>query len=151
MSSCVTQKQRDKICATCQHTDSVRTVRKDTIIYKDSIAFLTIQGDSIVIPCPDSKPFDIVKKHNGIKTEIKGNGKTVECICSDDSLKLVIQKIRADHFAEIDSMKDEKFLIQCDKKHVNAWYRFCNIFTIITLSLCVGAIIAFGIRLYLKK
>lgn len=108
-------------------------------------------GDTVTIPCPESNPFDIVKKHNGIKTEVKSNGKKVECICSDDSLKLVIEKIRADHFAEIDSSKEETRYLECDKKHVNGWLRFCNWFTIITLSLCGGAVMAFGIRFFMKK
>lgn len=126
LSGCVTEKQRDRICRDCQHTDSVIITKHDTTIVRDTVLFISQVGDTIEIPCPEAKPYDIIKKLNGVKTEVISNGKKVECICSDDSLKFVIAKIRADHFAEIDSVKNETHLVDCEKPHHTGWDTFGN-------------------------
>lgn len=151
LASCVTQKQKDKICATCQHADSVRIVKKDTIIYRDTAVYLSMHGDTVTIPCPEIvKPIDIVKIHNGIRTEVKSVGKSVECICSDDSLKLIISKIRADHYAEIDNERNEKYLIQCDKRHHTGWDSFGNWCAWILIGSFIVSLGFFALHLYEK-
>lgn len=152
--SCVTEKQRAKICATCQHADSLVITKHDTIVYRDTTLFLSFTGDTITIPSPcDStklRTFDVIKKRNGIVSELKSNGKVIECLCKDDSLLLVIKGIRADHFAEIDSTKSETRLLNCDKEHHTGWDTFCNWFTIITLSICIGATVVFAFKFFKK-
>lgn len=120
MTSCAAKKQNIN--------DSVKTVTKDKIIYKDTTIYVIQKGDNISVkePCPEAKPFDIIKKHNGIVTELKGNGKTVSCDCKDDSLLIVIAKIRADHYAEIDSTKEETRLLECNRQHRTNYDVFCR-------------------------
>lgn len=149
-SSCITDNKRAKICATCQHTDSLTVLKHDTIIVRDTTLFLSFQGDTVQIPCPEAKPFDIIKKLNGIKTEVRSNGKKVECICSDDSLKLVIAKIRTDHYSEIYSIKNETHTIDCQKRHHTGWDTFCNWFTLIGLF-CFAIVVVIGVLQLMGK
>ena len=145
--SCVTEKQRAKICTSCQHTDSTYTFTKDTIIKHDTLIFLSQVGDTITIPCAE-KDTVIVRKNKGIRTEVRYVNGQVKCICSDDSLKLVISKIRTDHFAEIDSIKNEKFFVQCDKKHHTGWDTFGNYCAWILIVSVLLIIVYFVARLY---
>lgn len=94
MTSCITDRQRAKICAACPTKDSI--VVKDSIRIErhDSTVYITSEPVLITIPSPcDSaklKVFDLKQKKNGIKQEIKSDGKTIEFDCNADSLKQII-------------------------------------------------------------
>lgn len=62
--SCVTEKKRQEICASCPVRDSVSYVRVDSLIVRDSTFFFTIEGDTVWrdMPCPEMKPFEVKKK-----------------------------------------------------------------------------------------
>lgn len=152
LSGCDTPKHIRKICASCPHTDSVTITKRDTVIVRDTTVFLSVFGDTIQIPCPETKPFDIIKKLNGVKTEVRSNGKTVECICSDDSLKFVIAKIRSDHFAEIDSLRIEKIpeLKPCEETWWQTLYRvgfwiFFSCFILVVIGLIYHLVVSMKI------
>lgn len=81
LSSCVTEKQRLKICQSC----TLKSERKDSIIERlieVPVYVAPIPGPTLYLPSPcaalcDSlgnlKPFTIEKKQNGIKTTVKTN------------------------------------------------------------------------------
>jgi len=65
LSSCVTQKRCNYKFPSINDTIRIETVR-DSIIMKDTIIYIHIQGetvvDSVVIPCPDPGPSYVPKK-----------------------------------------------------------------------------------------
>jgi len=94
-SSCVTEKQRRKICAECKSlsVDSVstdtKTILKDTIIYVSSDPLIQY----VPRPCDSLgklKPFDITKYNNGVKSVVKSIGGVLVVECKIDSLKAKI-------------------------------------------------------------
>ena len=105
--SCISEKKRNEICRTCQHSDSVSVVKHDTVIMRDTTVYFTFLGDTISTPCPTHDTV-IIKKNGGIVTKVIYKDKTVQCICQDDSLKLVIAKINSKYYSEIDRLKFEK-------------------------------------------
>ena len=95
ITSCVTQKKRLKICATCP----VETITKDSIIIKDTAIYIVQKGEVEYIDNPCAElcdsfgnliPFERETTSNGIKTTIKTIGNVLTVECEVDSLKAVI-------------------------------------------------------------
>ena len=68
------------------------------------------------------KPVNIVKHKNGIKSTIKTNGGKLEFTCSEDSLKMVIEKQKT----IIDTFTQDTKIVQedCKKDHLTGWDYF---------------------------
>lgn len=99
--SCVTERQRAKICNTC----TVQSISKDSIVYrlKDTTIYITQQGPVMYMenPCKllcDSlgnlKPYHHSERKNGIKTTVKTTTNTLVVTCEADSLKAIIKDLR---------------------------------------------------------
>lgn len=98
LTSCLTQKQRNKICNECPvRTDSI-VITTERLVIRDTTIYIT---DKVVsyrdtLFCDSTgiiKPFLRVVKSNGIKAtvQVKNNNLTVDC--ETDSLKLVISNL----------------------------------------------------------
>lgn len=90
--SCVTQKQRERICNGCKTVsiDSLKTFEK--IVLKDTTIY--VSSDPVIqyiqSPCDTLgklKPFDIVKYNKGVKSIVKSIGGVLVVVCEVDSLK----------------------------------------------------------------
>lgn len=152
LSSCITEKKRAKICQAC----ALKTEVKDSIV--ERLIEVTVYtppttGPTLYLPSPcaslcDSlgnlKPFQIEKKHNGIKTTVKTNTATNTLDISsnlEDSLK---------HTAKVTSKevyrtKTEQFAPRCELRHVTSWLIFCQWFTIICF-ICAGIYLFIRLR-----
>lgn len=126
--SCISEKKRAEICRTCQRNDSVRVVKKDSISYRDSILFFTIEGPERWIPSPcdrfcDSlgrlKPIHIKVKKNGIVAELKSKGDSLLLSARADSLEAEIKKMRVDHFNEIEFYKNSVIQLPCENERTS--------------------------------
>lgn len=148
--SCVSEKKRAEICRTCPQKDSVSVIRKDSIVYRDSIVFFTLAGDTVKIasPCDSSgklKAFVQIKKKNGLVTTLKSDGKTLEASCAADSLMAVIEKVRADHYAYINSSHSSTIKLPCENERTS-FDGFCRWVTYFVL-ICVAILLAcFALR-----
>lgn len=120
--SCVTQKQRMKICNTCAVKDSI--VYKEKIVLKDTTIYTTTPGPIQYLenPCKDLcdsmgnlKKIDIVEKKNGIKSTVKSVGKSLVFHCEADSLKSVITLLEKT-ISEKSKLSEVKY-IDCQKEH----------------------------------
>jgi len=140
LASCVTEKQRAKICQTCALKSEVRDSIVERLI-EVPVYTAPIAGPTLYLPSPcanlcDSlgnlKPFEIENKHNGIKTTVKTNVKanTLDIVSSlEDSIKHTAKVPQREVFRS----KTEQFAARCEKKHVTNWLIFCEWFTIIGL------------------
>lgn len=117
--SCVTEKQRSKICQECpariEIHDSIIETLHDTTIY------LTVEGPVQYLenPCAnlcDSlghlKPFEVKKKENGIIGTIRSVGNSIAFDCKADSLEAVIKGLK-DRLVFHDQRKDIVKYVPC--------------------------------------
>lgn len=150
LSSCLSEKERLKICNSCAVKDSI--VYKETIKLKDTTIFITQQGPTQYLenPCAwmcDSlglKPFEILKKKNGIKSEIKSVGNSIVFNCDADSLKQVIKGLEEKTISK-DNTKNIVKYIPCNNERT-LFDGFCRYNAYIFWLLLV----ALGIRYYLR-
>lgn len=142
--SCVTKKQRAKICKECAGKDSVSVVYKETVVKKDTTIFVTIAGPTqwLENPCKnlcDSlgnlKPFEVKKKKNGLVSTIKSEGNSIVAECDADSLKARVQWLEK----QIEVNKFEKKVIpsDCEKEHKTRWDGFTFWWFWITLGIII--------------
>ncbi len=134
LSSCITEKHRAKICASCPVVTEVVTVIKDTIITKESIkydtTYLTVSGPTVVIPGPCDKlcdkngklkPFYLSKTTNGIRETISTDTTKNELNfnCKEDSL-MQVSKEKTIEINKLHSeiIKSRETLIpRCEREH----------------------------------
>lgn len=127
--SCVTERQRAKICNSC----SVTSFKKDSIVYvkKDTSIYITIPGPIQYLenPCKELcdslgnlKSFKISKKKNGIKGTVKSIGKSIVFECETDSLKTVIGLLEKQIYQEKQNSL-VKYL-DCSREHKTSWDGF---------------------------
>lgn len=143
-SSCVTEKQRTKICQSC----ALQTIVKDSIVERlieVPVYTAPIAGPTLYLPSPcanlcDSignlKPFTISKKENGIKITVNTNiaKNSLEINSNlEDSIKSTAQ-VKS---LEVYKSKLEQFAPKCQLKHVTGWLIFCQWFTIISV-VCIA-------------
>lgn len=169
MSSCViTQKQKDKFCSHCPQiqTSKDSIIQSDSvsekIVYKDTTIFITKQGPIQYLenPCKELcdsfgnlKSFDILKKVNGIREEIKSVGNSIVVDCAADSLQEIVRglnrKISEMHFKKEFQEKKEVKLIKeiCLKKHHSGFDSFTNYFFWIAAGILL---IYFGWKYFLR-
>ena len=146
LTSCISQKKRLKICATCpiQTTvhDSIVTIIKDTTIY------ISRRGDTITLdnPCAylcDSlgnlKPFEIKKRKNGIVSTLKSANNKLTFDCATDSLEAIIKGLR-----QTNRSKTEVKTVTIEKNYTK-FDRFKNTFFWIICALLV-AYLAFRLK-----
>lgn len=150
-SSCVTEKQRQRICAGCKtvSTDSViyktKEVLKDTFIYVDSppvIQYIKNPCDSV----GNLKDFEIIKYENGVKNIVSAIGGVLVSRCDVDSLKARI------HFLER-TVTDKTKSVQVKEVTTNlltGFQKFCIKFFWIICGLFTIFVIYKIIRIYLK-
>lgn len=126
LSSCVTEKQRAKICATCPVKDSVSYVEKveyirhDTTIYISTSPIInidTLYCDSLGI----IKAFQRTWVKNGIKQSltIKNNVATIEC--GADSLKKVIEGLNVE---KATIMSEVRTSIRKEVQFIEHWWKW---------------------------
>jgi len=160
LGSCVTEKKRAKICATCPLVTEVTTVIKDSIHVKETIKhdtiYTSIAGPTVIVSGPCDKLCDEngkLKKfyqegnHNGIKSKIYTD--TINNLlineCNEDSLIRVNTEktIEIERFrSELKKIK-ETIIPRCDKEHRNRFDYICRYWFFISL----GALLLFlGIK-----
>lgn len=118
ISSCVTEKQRAKICATCPTTSFV----KDSVItkIKDTTIWLTLPAEKIYLPSPCAELCDSlgnlrmsfkprISHKNGLTTTLKVSHDSLIVSCKADSLQTVIQVMQ---IARIHSSKEVKRIVE---------------------------------------
>lgn len=117
--SCISEKKRAEICASCKGKDSTVFLWHDSIVYKDTTLYVKQAGDtiSIPVPCPDIKPFEKKKNKGGLITTLKSDGKTITADCAADSLQVEIERIRADHYSFVSKYKRELIEALCKREH----------------------------------
>jgi hypothetical protein len=96
-SSCITEKQRAKICVTCpthieniKHTEIIIDTRDTTIYVKGDTAF--IKGDSI--PCLESINYSKVVKSGKATIKIDIVDNILDATATCDSLEIIVEKYR---------------------------------------------------------
>lgn len=90
--SCVTEKQRKRICSECKSVNSDSVIYKTKETVRDSFIFVSSKPviQYIKNPCDSLgklKEFDFVKYNNGVKNIVKSIGGVLVTICEIDSLK----------------------------------------------------------------
>ena len=134
LTSCVTEKKRAKICATCPLVTEVKTIIKESIHVKETIKhdtiYESIAGPTVVIPGPCDKLCDgngKLKKFyqestkNGIKSKIYTDTikNTLINECNTDSLL----RVNTEKTIEIERIKSElknvkeTVTARCEKQH----------------------------------
>lgn len=148
--SCVTEKQRQKICRSCSVKDS--TVIKETIKIKDTTIYVTQKGETVFLQSPCDSIGNIfftpkVVKSNGIKTNISHIGNVLTVRCDVDSLKKVIQlqQKQIDRYTKINDIK----YIPC-KNERTSLDGFCRWFSLICLIIILLYVIIKFIKSYFK-
>lgn len=145
--SCITNKQRERICNECVRKDSVSV--KETIKLKDTTIYIIIKGPIQYLenPCKllcDSlgnlKPFEIKKKENGIIGTIKSVGNSIAFDCEADSLKAVIKGLRETTRSTFELKNSIKYEL-CKLNHRNDFDGLCRWFFYIIAPLLGGYIL----------
>lgn len=151
-SSCVTEKQRQRICAGCKtiSTDSViyktKEVLKDTFIYIDSppvIQYIKNPCDSL----GKLKDFSYTSYNNGVKNVVSAIGGVLVARCEVDSLKARINYLER---SIIEKNKSEK-IKEVVTNILTPFQKFCIKFFWITVILSACYCIYKIIRIYLKS
>lgn len=155
LGSCVTEKQRAKICNAC----SVVSKIKDSIVYVkvDTTIYITTAGPTQYLdsPCKDLcdslgniKPFEKIKTTNGIKGTIKSVGKSIVFTCEADSLKQVIQFLEK----RIYSQNENSYVkyVPCNREHKTKFDGFTCWWFWITVAIGVIIILIRAVKTYLK-
>lgn len=129
-SSCSGFKEARRV-AKCKKFDciqEVKTVIKDSVVYRDTTLYITQKGavEYIENPCSELcdsfgnlKPFKRETRQNGIKTIIKTIDNTLVVECDVDSLKAIITGLRDTYHSEVITevvtpKKDSKWKIAFD-------------------------------------
>ncbi len=122
LSSCITEKHRQRICNAC----AVTTNSKDSIyehVIHDTITFPPVEGPIQYLenPCKilcDSlghlKPFIRIEKHNGITSTIESKDDNISFKCAADSLQRYIDHIQKDSYHKTDSAYEKR--IPCENE-----------------------------------
>ena len=152
--SCVSQRKIDKICRErCPRNDSATFVWRDSIVYRDSIFFITVDGPTQFLPSPcanlcDSlgrlKPFEIKKKENGILIDIKGRNDSLIINAKADSLQRLLDKVREEHFQYVKSQKQDEIKIPCQNERtaIDGFYKYSAwIFWVLLVGTIIGLVI----------
>ena len=118
VSSCITEKKRAEICATCPTESFV----KDSIIVKvkDTTIWLTLPAEKLYLPNPCSELCDSlgrlkpsfkprISHRNGLTTTLKVQNDSLVISCKADSLMAVIQVLQV---ARIHSSKEVRKIIE---------------------------------------
>lgn len=152
--SCVTQKQRERICAGCALKVDSTDVKKDSSwvvkkIIHDTL-LVTVAGPTVVIPGPcDSlcdkngklKKFSETTKKNGITEHLYTDVKHNELVedCNADAIKKAYEDtlITANHLIQELKTKTSIVAPKCDKVHRTNFDYICRYWFFI----CLGGII----------
>jgi len=153
LSSCVTLKQREKICMSCP----VKIITKDSIWTKETLrvdtTYKTITGPVqwLQSPCDSNgnlKPINTTTKKNGIKTTIKSVGNNLQVNSNLDSLMEVNKLLTIENNILHSEIKEVPV---CYKEHITDndvfWIKVGKwLFWIL-----IGYILLRILKLYLKK
>lgn len=135
LASCVTEKQRAKICAICQGHDSTSTsadtawhevVRVDTtwqlleVPVAGPIQYLPHPCASLCDSLGHLKAINQAKSNKGIRTQIKTSGDTLKFDCATDSLMQIIERHKITE--EITKRSYEEKIQQAMKDRPVTWY-----------------------------
>lgn len=106
LASCVTQKQRARICNTCSVVSNSKDSIIETVVH-DTIKLPPIYGPVQYLENPCKKlcdslgnliPFVIKEKKNGITGTIKSVGNSIAFDCAADSLQAYIEYIKKESY-----------------------------------------------------
>lgn len=150
-SSCVTEKQRRKICAEC------KSVSKDSISYKEKVTlkdtFIYVSGKPVIqiveSPCDTNgilKPFHKENYNNGVKSVVNSIGGVLVVECHVDSLKAKIQYLER----EIVSLSNTKEVKQIVTNELNWFQKFCIKWFWITASIILVWCVYRLVKVYFK-
>ena|ERR1700751_3183435 len=141
----------------CPTVDTTTVTKKDSVSIKDSLAKIKEKDggdinfsfvaeneksecDSIKSELKKLKDNPVIKHYDGVTSSIKTDGKKITFDCKCDSFEIALKKLKIEHWALINSTKDEKVLIQCDKQHHTPWDTFgnwCAWFLILCVVICI--------------
>lgn len=148
--SCVTEKQRQKICNSCSVKDS--TVLKETIKIKDTTIYVSRKGETVFLQSPCDSIGNLfftpkVVKNDGVKTNISHIGNVLTVRCDVDSLKRIIQlqQKQITNYTKSNSVK----YIPC-KNERTSLDGFCRWFSLICIIIIVCYFIIKFIKSYFK-
>jgi hypothetical protein len=144
LSSCVTERKRAKICATCP----IKEVRVDSTIYKEYWSFrdsiLNVPKDSaeieyIVGPCPDGTipPIKETYKRDGRKTTLTGRVKdgTIHINANVGTEQLKFEIRERDRI--IEKLKSETKVLPCADKWGEQFFYYSGIVSYILAFLAL--------------
>lgn len=136
--SCITEKKRAKICASCPTLIDIKDSIHEVVRIKDTTIYISQKGDSIFVPC-DTTSFKRVYKKNGLRLTISKNKNGIVAECDSDSLKKVIEKINK----EVDrSSKKTETKVVTTERPLSKFDIFCRLFFF-------ASIILYSIKFYL--
>ena len=121
LSSCLSQKQRDRICNECPvRTDSV-VITSERLVLRDTTIYVTDRVVSYrdTIMCDSSgiiKPFLKIVKSRGIKATIQVKNNNITVDCETDSLKAIISNLVKEKETIINSNKTKTIEIPCENE-----------------------------------
>jgi len=154
IASCVTEKQRLKICSNCPVRDSIIT--KETIKIKDTTIFVTQVISTptyLENPCSllcDSlgnlKPFFLKEKKNGITKTITTENNTLKIDCKADSLEVVLNGLITER-SKVSETHSTRII---EKFRTTQWQSFLITSAYIFYALLIAYLIYRGIKLWLK-
>lgn len=148
-SSCVaTKKQKQRFLSKyCERKDSISYVKKDSLVYKDSLILFPIEINTPVYlenPCKllcDSlgnlKPFFKDQKKGGLKTTVQSIGNSIVINCQTDSLKARISWLEHNISTIEKSHTENRVEKPCELEHRTKWDGFTWYWFMITASILV--------------
>jgi len=154
IASCVTEKQRLKICKNCPVRDSI--IVKETIVKKDTTIYLTqLVTEPIYLenPCAllcDSfgklKPFYLKEKKNGITKVVSTENGSLKIDCKADSLELVLKGLITER-SKVSETHSTRII---ENFRTTQWQDFLLVSSYIFWALLIAYLIYRGIKLWLK-
>ncbi len=164
--SCVTNKQRLRICQTCPI--KIETHEKDSIgepvvkktLYDSLLNVRNHQGatlvytncDSLVKTLLKAKDSTIIAVKDGVKSTISDKGGKITFKCETDSLKEVVRilklQVNTPHYKIKETIKEVP--ARCEKEHIGWWDKLFIVCGKIFLC-CVGVTIIWVVIWFKKK
>lgn len=161
LSSCVTEKQRQKILKTCPvaSTENIKDSTWTKIEIQHDTTYISISGPTQYLPSPcatlcDSlgnlKPFKIESKKNGIKQSLESQGNTLVQKCDVDSLLRVNEEKTIQINRLIQKEKETQVHENCKLDHISKMDSFFIISGRILILIILIYVVFRIVKMYLK-
>lgn len=141
LTSCASFKENRRIqkCAKFSCVQEVKTIIKDSVVFKDTTVYITQKGKTEYInnPCAELcdsfgnlKPFLRENTTNGVRTVIKTVNNTLVVECETDSLEAIITGLKETYHSEViqEVVEIERQKTLFDK--IQSWYFWLSLLTV---------------------